>query len=211
MQINPRRPPIAQRRRLKASILSLSRMTCPAWPSAWQGTPTASSIPCSRREKAPQPRSPPETAPLNSASPVADASPATPPAIWARWAPATPRSLPACPTLTHFRSPSRIFTQMARRDSIVAWSLFFSLAACAPTLGQIPSPMSLVANVPLPGPPVRFDYQSFDRTRGRLYIAHMNADQLVVFDVKKREVVANLDGFANVHGVLAVPEINRVF
>ena len=100
---------------------------------------------------------------------------------------------------------------MARRDSIVAWSLFFSLAACAPTLGQISSPMSLVANVPLPGPPVRFDYQSFDRTRGRLYIAHMNADQLVVFDVNKREVVANLDGFANVHGVLAVPEINRIF
>ena len=71
--------------------------------------------------------------------------------------------------------------------------------------------MSLVANVPLPGPPVRFDYQSFDRTHGRLYIAHMNADQLVVFDVNKREVVANLDGFANVHGVLAVPEINRIF
>jgi YVTN family beta-propeller protein len=39
----------------------------------------------------------------------------------------------------------------------------------------------------------------------------MNADQLVVFDVKKRVVVANLDGFANVHGVLAVPELNRVY
>jgi len=71
--------------------------------------------------------------------------------------------------------------------------------------------MNLIANVPLPGPPVRFDYQSFDRTHGRLYIAHMNADQLVVFDVKKREVAANLDGFPNVHGVLAVPELNRVF
>jgi len=35
----------------------------------------------------------------------------------------------------------------------------------------------------------------------------MNADQFVVFDVKKREVVANLDGFRNVHAVLAVPEI----
>jgi hypothetical protein len=49
-----------------------------------------------------------------------------------------------------------------------------------------------------------FDYQSIDPSQGRLYIAHMNADQLVVFDVKKREAVANLDGFANVHGVLAV-------
>ena len=34
----------------------------------------------------------------------------------------------------------------------------------------------------------------------------MNADQLV-FDVKKREVGANLDGCRNVRGVLAVPEI----
>jgi hypothetical protein len=35
----------------------------------------------------------------------------------------------------------------------------------------------------------------------------MNPDQLVVFDLKKREVVANLDGFRNAHSVLAVPEI----
>jgi DNA-binding beta-propeller fold protein YncE len=63
----------------------------------------------------------------------------------------------------------------------------------------------------MPGPPVRFDYQSFDPTSGRLYIAHMNADQLVVFDTQSRQVVANLDGFARVHGVLAVPELGRVY
>jgi DNA-binding beta-propeller fold protein YncE len=39
----------------------------------------------------------------------------------------------------------------------------------------------------------------------------MNADQLVVFDTKKREVVANLGGFARVHGVWAVPELGRVY
>jgi DNA-binding beta-propeller fold protein YncE len=68
-----------------------------------------------------------------------------------------------------------------------------------------------VADIPLPGPAVRFDYQSFDATHGRLYIAHMNAGQLVVFDVKQRTVIANLDGFPSVHGVWAVPEINRVY
>lgn len=73
------------------------------------------------------------------------------------------------------------------------------------------TPLKQVADVPLPGAAVRFDYQSFDRTHGRLYIAHMNDDRLVVFDVKKREVVANLEGFPNIHGVLAVPEINRIF
>lgn len=68
-----------------------------------------------------------------------------------------------------------------------------------------------VAEVPLPGPAVRFDYQSLDAKNGRLYIAHMNADQLVVFDTEKRQVVANLDGFKRVHGVIAVPEISRAF
>jgi DNA-binding beta-propeller fold protein YncE len=68
-----------------------------------------------------------------------------------------------------------------------------------------------VADVPLPGAAVRFDYQSLDVSEGRLYIAHMNADQLVVFDTKKREVIANLDGFPRVHGVIAVPEENRVY
>ncbi|GAC1437660.1 MAG: hypothetical protein NVS1B11_21220 [Terriglobales bacterium] len=72
-------------------------------------------------------------------------------------------------------------------------------------------PLAKVADVPLPGPAVRFDYQSFDRSSGRLYIAHMNADQLVVFDTQKRVVVANLDGFPNVHGVWAVPELGRVY
>lgn len=74
--------------------------------------------------------------------------------------------------------------------------------------GQV---LKKVADVPLPGPAVRFDYQSLDAEHGRLYIAHMNADQLVVFDTQKRQVVANLDGFKRVHGVIAVPEINRVF
>lgn len=86
----------------------------------------------------------------------------------------------------------------------------FVLGACA--LCQKPdAPLTKVTDIPLPGPAVRFDYQSLDRTQGRLYLAHMNADQLVVFDVKKREVIANLNGFPRVHGVWAVPELSRVY
>jgi hypothetical protein len=59
--------------------------------------------------------------------------------------------------------------------------------------------LKTVAEVPLPGSAVRFDNQSFVASQGRLYIAHMNADQLIVFDTNKRKVVANLDGFPNVH------------
>jgi len=72
-------------------------------------------------------------------------------------------------------------------------------------------PLRKVADIPMPGKAVRFDYQSLDASNGRLYIAHMNADQLVVFDTKKREVVANLDGFPSVHGVWVVPEVGRVY
>jgi DNA-binding beta-propeller fold protein YncE len=74
-----------------------------------------------------------------------------------------------------------------------------------------PVPLKKVADIPMPGPAVRFDYQSLDATQGRLYISHMNANQLVVFDTNKREVVANLDGFSGVHGVWAVPELGRVY
>ena len=84
------------------------------------------------------------------------------------------------------------------------------LLSSAIVLAQSP-PLKKIADIPLSGPAVRFDYQSFDPQHDRLYIAHMNADQLVVFDVTRREVVANLDGFPNVHGVWAVSAINRVF
>lgn len=71
--------------------------------------------------------------------------------------------------------------------------------------------LELVADVPMPGAAVRFDYQSMDTEHGRLYIAHMNDDRLVVFDTANRKVVANLDGFKRVHGVIAVPEAERIF
>lgn len=77
-------------------------------------------------------------------------------------------------------------------------------------LGKRP-PLKTVADIPLPGPAVRFDYQSLDPTTGRLYIAHMNADHLVVFDTASRKVLANIGGFTRVHGVWAVPEIQRLF
>ena len=72
-------------------------------------------------------------------------------------------------------------------------------------------PLKTVADIPLPGPAVRFDYQSLDPTTGRLYIAHMNADHLVVFDTAARKVLANIGGFNRVHGVWVVPDIERLF
>ena len=92
---------------------------------------------------------------------------------------------------------------------IVSW-LLFSVLSHAQNAHTAP-PLQKVADVPMPGPAVRFDYQSMDSGSGRLYIAHMNAGQLVIFDTVKQQVVANLDGFSGVHGVWAAPEIDRVF
>src|SRR5262249_59833021 len=61
------------------------------------------------------------------------------------------------------------------------------------------------------GVAVGVDYQSLDPGSGRLYISHMNAGQLVVFDTRERKVVANLDGFASVRGVWVVPQLKRVY
>lgn len=85
------------------------------------------------------------------------------------------------------------------------------VARCSGAAEPTRAPLRLVADVPLPGEAVRFDYQSIDPASGRLYIAHMNADRLVVFDTKSRRAVANLDGFRRVHGVWAVPELGRVY
>lgn len=74
-----------------------------------------------------------------------------------------------------------------------------------------PPVLRTVADVPLPGAAVRFDYQDLDTLSNRLYIAHMDDDHLVVVDIAKRSVVANLSGFDRVHGVIAAPEVGRVY
>jgi DNA-binding beta-propeller fold protein YncE len=91
------------------------------------------------------------------------------------------------------------------------------LAAALVASGSVPAatvahalPLRTVARVSLPGPSVRFDYTSLDPTTNRLYIAHMDASQLLVLDVRTRRVIKTIPA-PGVHGVLAVPELNRVF
>jgi DNA-binding beta-propeller fold protein YncE len=88
-----------------------------------------------------------------------------------------------------------------------AWSGRPAAAAAADTTALL----RLAADVPMPGTPSRFDYQSFDPRTGRLYISHMNAGQLVVFDVRTQHVLANLDGFPRVTGVIMVPAEGRAY
>jgi DNA-binding beta-propeller fold protein YncE len=96
------------------------------------------------------------------------------------------------------------------RRAAVTLSLPLPLAY-AQSANPIDKVLTKIADVAMPRPAVRFDYQCLDPSSNRLYIAHMNADQLVVFDTSTRQVIANLDGFKRVHGVFVAPEIHRLY
>ncbi len=72
-------------------------------------------------------------------------------------------------------------------------------------------PLRMLTDIPLTGGTTRFDYQSFDSASGRLYIAHLGSDLMTVFDVNKQTVIGEVKDLKRVHGVLAVPELHRVY
>ena len=107
------------------------------------------------------------------------------------------------------RGPStRTFSRMRRAllPTLVAGAVSLVLAAAA----SAGLPLKAVARVALPGASVRFDYVSIDPGANRLYIAHMNASELLVFDLRTRHVLQTIPA-PGVHGVLAVPQLGRVF
>jgi YVTN family beta-propeller protein len=72
-------------------------------------------------------------------------------------------------------------------------------------------PLTTIASVALPGAATRFDYESLDPKTGRLFLAHLAAGEVVVYDVKSNRVVTTIANVDHVHGVLAVPELGRVY
>jgi DNA-binding beta-propeller fold protein YncE len=80
---------------------------------------------------------------------------------------------------------------------------------CGGSSGHLP--LRLVRDVPLAGGSGRFDYQSIDQRHRLLYIAHLAANEIVVYDLKRNAVARVLPGVASVHGVLAAPNLNRLY
>ena len=72
-------------------------------------------------------------------------------------------------------------------------------------------PLQLVQDIPLPGPASRFDYQSIDPVARRLFINHMNAGRLVVFDLDSAKVIGEVPGVDRATGVWAVPAHHMVY
>ncbi len=71
-------------------------------------------------------------------------------------------------------------------------------------------PLRTLARVSLSGPAVRFDYTSVDPSTNTLWIAHMDASQLLAFDLVHRRIIRTIP-VPGVHGVIAVPQLGRVY
>jgi DNA-binding beta-propeller fold protein YncE len=85
------------------------------------------------------------------------------------------------------------------------------LGASASNQQTTPASFRIIRDVPLTGGTSRFDYQSLDPQAHRLYIAHLGAGLVTVFDTQTSAVVGDVLNVPGVHGVLAVPELGRVY
>jgi len=89
------------------------------------------------------------------------------------------------------------------------------LAAAMPMCSQAGTasrlPLTTVADVPLPGNATRWDYASLDAKRHHLFLAHLGDSAVVVFDTAQRKVIATIPDVSHVHGVLYVPQLDRVY
>jgi DNA-binding beta-propeller fold protein YncE len=83
--------------------------------------------------------------------------------------------------------------------------------AASATPGAGDATLRQVTDVALPGDTSRWDYQTLDPQSHRLFIAHLGAGEVVVFDTNLAAVVGTVRGVPGVHGVLAVPDLRRVY
>lgn len=66
-------------------------------------------------------------------------------------------------------------------------------------------------DVTLPGDTSRWDYQAYDPATGRLYVAHLGAGEIVVFDTRLQRAAGVVRGVDQVHGLVLAPDLGRLF
>lgn len=76
---------------------------------------------------------------------------------------------------------------------------------------ELPATFNAIQDVPLPGDTSRFDYESIDPNTHRLFIAHLGAGTVPVFDIASGTMLGEVQNVPGVHGVIAVPELGRVY
>jgi DNA-binding beta-propeller fold protein YncE len=108
------------------------------------------------------------------------------------------------------------------KDKMRRWAtaLMVALLATASTLdvssaaqSGTPPPLRLQrsADIPLEGHSTRLDYESLDAARHLLFIAHLGDSEVIVIDTQARRLIKRIADVSKVHGVLAIPELGRVY
>jgi len=99
------------------------------------------------------------------------------------------------------------------RASVALLAVLFLAAdvGASPSAAAPPLQLQSVADVPLGGHPTRLDYASLDVGRHLLFIAHLGDSEVIAFDTEARRVVKRIVNVSQVHGVLAIPQLGRVY
>ncbi len=71
--------------------------------------------------------------------------------------------------------------------------------------------LRVVDDIVLHGGTTRFDYQSYDEKKRLLFIAHLGNNTVTVFNTNIQQIVADIPDVSRVHGVLAIPELDRLY
>jgi DNA-binding beta-propeller fold protein YncE len=111
------------------------------------------------------------------------------------------------------RSLSGLITRCRRRAMDWAPVIGVALLSFAGTaIGASSSlPLRTIADLPLGGRSPRFDYQTIDPVARRLYIAHEGDSTILTIDLTTRRIIGRIGDLPNVHGVLVVPALHRLF
>lgn len=72
-------------------------------------------------------------------------------------------------------------------------------------------PLRTIVDAPIAGSTNRFDYASLDARRQMLFVADLAGSRIIVFDTARNRVRAIIANIPNPHGVLAVPQLGRVY
>lgn len=95
--------------------------------------------------------------------------------------------------------------------AMLATAALVSIGAVSAAPSASGSVLVAVADVPLPGRTTRLDYESLDPGRHLLFIAHLGDSAVIVFDTKEQRILKEIPAISQVHGVLAIPELGRVY
>lgn len=84
------------------------------------------------------------------------------------------------------------------------------LSPCA-SAANGPDGLRRMAEITLPSPTGRFDYQALDAANGRLYIDQMGAGRTLVFDLRTQHMVGQITGLSSPTGITLAPSLNTAF